>query len=346
MKAMLQQLLDGQDLTEAQATQLLDALVEGHTDPALAGALLVALRQKGERPAEVLGLVRGLLARAVRPKLPRDQPLVDVVGTGGDGSDSVNLSTGAALLSAAMGHRVVKHGNRAVSSRCGSADVLSALGLDLGHPAHAAHRAQARLDAHGFTFLFAPHHHPAMGAVAPIRRALGIRTTFNLLGPLVNPARPELMLVGAFSPEAARLMAETLAQLDVQRAFVVHGAPGWDEPTPVGPFLQLEVRPGTVLESTVDPAEHGVPRCRPEELRGGDAPFNARLIRAALGGRPGPIQDALTLGAGLVAQLSGAAEDLAEGVHLARHCIATGRASLFMSRLAEPAEGAREVAHG
>lgn len=338
---LLDTLLDGRDLAEAEAHALVTALSGGEVPPALAGALLVALRQKGETAAEVRGAARALLDLARPPELPGGGATVDVVGTGGDGSDSVNLSTGAALLSASLGLRIVKHGNRAVSSRCGSADVLAALGLDLERPDPAAALARS-----GFCFLFAPDHHPAMRHVAPVRRALGVRTVFNLLGPLVNPARPDFMLVGSYSLPAARLLAGALAGLDVERAFVVHGTNGWDEPTPACPFHLLEVADGQVREVLVDPADHGLAPCTEADLRGGEALRNAHLLRAALGGRPGPVQDALVLGAGLVAQVSGLAPDLDAGLHLARRAVATGAAALTLARLPAPRAGAREVRHG
>jgi len=336
---LLQRLLDGQDLAEAEADGLLVAMAEEEIPAALAGALLVALRQKGETAAEIRGFACAMRRLARQPALLPGESLLDIVGTGGDGSGSLNLSTGAALLAAATGCRVVKHGNRAVSSRSGSADVPAALGLDLDE---AAAETLARC---GFSFLFAPNHHPAMRAIMPVRRALGIRTVFNVLGPLSNPAAPAHMVVGAFSAPVARRTAEALSGMPVERTFVVHGALGWDEPTPVGPFLLLDVRPGQVRERVVDPADHGVARCTAEDLRGGDAEHNARHLRRLLSGRPGSsrgARDALVLGAGLALQASGRARDLDQGLVLAAAALDEGRAAAVIDALAP----VRQVAHG
>src|SRR4030081_3807732 len=204
---------------------------------------------------------------------------VDIVGTGGDASGSLNISTGTALLAAACGVPVVKHGNRSVSSRCGSADVLEALGLAIPPEPQPA---VACLKDTGFTFLFAPHFHPATKAIAPIRAALGVRTVFNILGPLVNPAQPPLHLVGAFSLEVARLIADTFQGLPMERTFVVHGALGWDEPTPIGPFTLFDVRPGRVEMQVRHPSDYGLATCTAAGLAGGDAQQNARALEAVL----------------------------------------------------------------
>ncbi len=205
----------------------------------MAGALLAALRTKGVTPAEVRGLAGAMRALARKPALPEAPDAIDIVGTGGDASGSLNLSTGAALLAAACGLPVVKHGNRSISSRSGSADLLEALGLVLPLDETEAGRC---FEATGFTFLFAPYFHPAMKALAPIRAALGIRTVFNLLGPLTNPAAPRFRLIGAYDEATAELMAGTLAGMDIERAWVVHGAAGWDEATPVGPLSGVRRR--------------------------------------------------------------------------------------------------------
>src|SRR6266403_4063505 len=202
----LEKLLNRRNLDELEAEDLLMQLTDPTGAQAMAGAILAALRTKGVVADEVRGFARGMRRLARRPQIPADLRAIDVVGTGGDASGSLNISTGTALLTAACGVPVVKHGNRSVSSRCGSADVLEALGLEIAPDAQAA---VACLEATGFTFLFAPHYHPATKAIAPIRAALGVRTVFNILGPLVNPAQPPLHLVGAFSPEVARLIADT-----------------------------------------------------------------------------------------------------------------------------------------
>ncbi|MGD8494574.1 MAG: anthranilate phosphoribosyltransferase [Gemmatimonadales bacterium] len=332
MTREIRRILGGGHLSETEAESVLRGLASGNVDPAVAGAVLVALRLKGETPEEVRGFARGMRALAVRPELPEalTRQAVDVVGTGGDGSGSLNLSTGSALLAAATGLPVVKHGNGSITSRSGSADVLAELGLPMPLEPEAAGRC---LEATGFTFLFAPRFHPAMKHVAGIRRALGVRTVFNLLGPLTNPAAPPFHVIGAWSEAVAEQIARCLAGLPIERAFVVHGAPGWDEPTPCGPFLLYDVRPGDVRARRRDPAELGLPRCVPKALLGGDAAFNARALRAALSGEDGPHRDALTLGAALALEVTGRARDLAEGLEIARGAIDAGDAGRLLDRL-------------
>jgi anthranilate phosphoribosyltransferase len=330
--AQLEQILQRRHLAEQDAADLLSRLIAEDVAPALAGAVLAALRAKGETADELRGFTRAMRALARRPVLPQGGPLVDTCGTGGDGSLSVNLSTGTALLAAACGVRVVKHGNRSVSSRAGSADVLEALGLELP----LADAAMAGLLARtGFTFLFAPHYHPAMKVLAPVRRALGVRTIFNLLGPLSNPAEPPFQLIGAFSQGAAALIAETLSGLPVERAFVVHGACGWDEATPVGPFVLFDVHHGRVTRTIRDPRSCGVPLCSPDALAGGSAAHNAARLAAALGGERGAHRDALVLGAALVLELTGACPDPRQGARRAGEAIDDGRAARVIAALRE-----------
>ncbi len=331
MKDILERLLDGGHLTEDEAAALLTALAEDRLPGAVAGAFLACLRLKRETPDEIRGFARAMRALARRPALPEGIRAVDIVGTGGDGSGSLNLSTGSALLAAASGLAVVKHGNRSVSSRCGSADVLEALGLGL--PLDEA-RAGECLRQTGFTFLFAPHYHPAMKALVPVRKALGVRTVFNILGPLTNPAEPPFMVVGAFSPEVAALMAEALSGLPIERAFVVHGSPGWDEATPCGPFTLFDVRPGSVSEEVRDPADYGIARCEPGDLAGGDAAENAAALREALTGERGPHRDALTLGAGLALEVAGEVATLTDGIRTAGATIDRGAAATLLGQLA------------
>jgi len=253
---------------------------------------------------------------------------VDSVGTGGDNSGSLNLSTGAGLLAAVAGARVVKHGNRSISSKSGSADVLESLGmrLPLGEQA-----AIDSLGALSFTFLFAPAYHPAMKSIMPVRGALGVRTVFNMLGPLTNPAAPPYQLVGAFSAGAAKLMAETLSGMPLERAFVVHGEPGWDEPSPAGEFLLYDVRPGGVAESVRTPEEYGFKRCQPAALQGGDAAHNAaELARVFNGDDKGPHREALLMGTSLILEVTGLAADRSAGVEMAAAAIDDGKAALFL----------------
>jgi anthranilate phosphoribosyltransferase len=332
MRETLERLLNRQDLGEAEAADLLVALTDASLSPAMGGALLAALRSKGLTAAEVRGFASAMRRLARRPVLPPGAPAVDVVGTGGDASGSFNISTGASLLSAALGLRVVKHGNRSVSSRSGSADLLECLGLSL--PLDET-RAGECLAATGFTFLFAPHYHPAMKEIAPVRRALGVRTVFNLLGPLTNPAEPAFGLIGAYSREAARLMAETLAGMPIARVFVVHGEPGWDEPTPCGPFELYDVQPGRIERSERDPRDVGLAPCAPDELAGGDAARNAAALRAVFTGEDrGPHRDALVLNAALVLELTGTERDPRAAVRAASEAIDRGDASRLLEKLA------------
>jgi anthranilate phosphoribosyltransferase len=329
--ALLDGLLDGKSLTEQQAHGLMHKLAEGELPEALSGALLAGLRAKGETADEIRGFATAMRELAVHPKIPDGAPTVDTVGTGGDGSGSLNLSTGTGLLAAACGSRVVKHGNRSVSSRSGSADMLECLGVPL--PLH-ERQAVDCLQATNFTFLFAPAYHPAMKAVVPVRGALSVRTVFNLLGPLTNPATPPYQLIGAFSPAATKLMAEALAGMPIERAFVVHGEPGWDEATPSGEFILHDVRNGKVTETVRTPEDYGLKRCKPEDLEGGDADHNAQeLVRVFSGEDKGAHRDALMMGASLVLEVQGVARDAKEGVEMAAAALDSGAATTLLTKL-------------
>jgi anthranilate phosphoribosyltransferase len=325
---VLDELLDGNALEESRSADLMRDLAGGEIEPALAGALLAALRAKGETAAEIRGFATAMRELAKQPAIPQGAPTVDTVGTGGDGSGSLNLSTGTGLLAAAAGARVVKHGNRSVSSKSGSADLLESLGMPMPLDEQ---QSIACLNALNFTFLFAPAYHPAMKAIMPVRGALGVRTVFNLLGPLTNPAAPPYQLIGAFSAPAAKLMAETLAGMPIERAFVVHGEPGWDEASPAGEFILYDVRPGSVTETRRTPEDYGVARCAPEALRGADAAHNAaELVRVLTGEDQGAHRDALIMGTSLVLEVVGIAADLGEGAERAAAAIDTGAAATFL----------------
>jgi anthranilate phosphoribosyltransferase len=335
--ALLDQLLDGKSLSEHQANALMHKLAEGDMPAALAGALLAGLRAKGETPEEIRGFATAMRDLAVHPAIPDGAPTVDTVGTGGDGSGSLNLSTGTGLLAAACGARVVKHGNRSVSSRSGSADMLECLGMPL--PLHEK-EAVACLAATGFTFLFAPAYHPAMKAVVPVRGALSVRTVFNMLGPLTNPAAPPFQLIGAWSYDAAKLMAETLAGMPIERAFVVHGAPGWDEATPIGEFVLFDVVPGKVSETTRAPEDYGLQRCAPADLAGGNAEHNANeLVRVFSGDDKGAHRDALMMGTSLVLEVQGSASDARQGIDMAAAALDDGNAATLLQRLHDHFQG-------
>ena len=328
---LLDSLAQRRDLTEAGAAQLLNLLTAPDLAPAMAGALLAALRTKGVTAAEVRGFAGAMRGLARKPKFAEGLDAIDIVGTGGDASGSLNLSTGAALLAAACGLPVVKHGNRSISSRCGSADLIEALGFALPLDETGAARCLA---ATGFTFLFAPYFHPAMKALAPIRAALGIRTVFNLLGPLTNPAAPRFRLIGAYDADTAELMAGTLAGMDVERAWVVHGAAGWDEATPIGPFTGFEVSRGAVRRHEIDPREFGLAPCAVGELEGGDAAANLAALLAVFEGRDrGAHLAALTLQCGLALFIAGRADSIRAGIDAARTAVDSGRAGEWLRRL-------------
>lgn len=331
MRDLLETLLGGTDLRQEQAEELLSALISTEVAPERKAAALAALRTKGETAEELRGLAMAMRAEALPVRPGPGAPLVDTCGTGGDGSHSFNVSTATSLVLAGLGLRVVKHGNRSVSSKCGSADVLEALGIPL---ATTAEQAEAQLADTGFTFLFAPVFHAATKAVVPVRRALGVRTAFNLLGPLSNPAAPQFQLIGAFDEEATRLMAHALSGMPITKAYVVHGEPGWDEATPCGRFLLCEVTAGKVEERRLDPlTDYGIERCAPEDLGGGDAEMNSGLMRQLLQGERGPIRDAVCLNAALVLQLTGRIADGREAVAAAGQALDSGRVQQVVDAL-------------
>jgi anthranilate phosphoribosyltransferase len=261
----LGRVLEGRDLARDEAREVMGEIMRGEATPAQIAGFLVALRSKGETAAEIAGSAEAMREHVVRVRPARDD-LVDTAGTGGDRAHTLNISTAAALVAAAAGAAVAKHGNRAVSSACGSADVLEALGFRLQLEPE---RIARSIDELGFGFMFAPTHHPAMRHAAPVRRELGTRTVFNVLGPLTNPAGARAQVVGVYSAELVGTIASVLAQLGARHAFVVHGAGGIDELSPAGPNLVGEVVDGTFRERTIDPLDLGVARCSPDELVGG-----------------------------------------------------------------------------
>jgi anthranilate phosphoribosyltransferase len=342
-RELLQQLCERRDLSQAQAEELLAQLTDPGIAPAMAGALLAALSTKGVVAEELRGLAQAMRRLALPTGIAANLRAIDIVGTGGDASGSFNISTGTALLTAACGVPVVKHGNRSVSGRCGSADMLQALGISIPADAPAA---AACLAATGFTFLFAPHYHPATRALAPIRAALGVRTVFNILGPLVNPAQPPLHLIGAFSLDVARLMADTFAGLPIERTFVVHGAEGWDEPTPIGPFTVFDVRPGRVDAGLRSPADYGLKPCTAADLAGGDAQCNARALQAVLSGEDrGAHRDCLLLGTALALEIAGETQHPQEGIARASAAIDSGAARHLLEALREQRPAASPAEH-
>jgi anthranilate phosphoribosyltransferase len=323
MQATLARLLDGHDLTRDEAREAMNTIMSGEATPAQIGGFLVALRLKGETADEIAGCAEAMRAHVLAVH-PQREDLVDTAGTGGDGGRTFNISTAAALVAAAAGAGVAKHGNRAVSSASGSADVLEALGFELELPPE---RIAESIDTLGFGFLFAPTHHPAMKHAAPVRKELAARTVFNVLGPLTNPAGARAQVVGVYSPDLVKTLAEVLAALGARRAFVVHGAGGIDELSPAGPNLVYEVVDGGVREREIDPLALGIARCAPEVLRGGSPEENAAAIREVFEGGNGGRRDAILLNAAGAIAAGGHAQDLREGLELARKAVESGAAA-------------------
>ena len=331
IQSWIVELLDGRNLTRAEARDCMEEIMNGDATQAQIAGFLVALRAKGETADEIAGCAEAMRDHvlAVQPTRP---DLVDTAGTGGDGKQTLNISTAAALVAAAAGAGVAKHGNRAASSQTGSADVLEALGFNLELTPE---RIAASIDELGFGFMFAQAHHPAMKHAAPVRRELGTRTVFNVLGPLTNPARARAQVVGVYSDDLVRPVAEALAQLGSRRAFVVHGADGIDELSPTGPNHVCEVVDGRVRERTIDPAELGIERCDLRELAGGSPPENAARIRSIFEGVRSGARDAVLLNAAGAIAAGGHAEDLREGLELAREAVDSGAARTRLDELVE-----------
>lgn len=311
-------------LSRQEARAAMDLLLAGETTPAQSGAFLMGLRVKGETEAEVAGLVDGMRAASIKIA-PARRPLLDLCGTGGDGLGTFNISTAASIVAAGAGAAVAKHGNRSASSRCGSADVLEALGVPIDL---APDRARAAVDEVGFAFLFAPLYHPAMKHVGPVRKELRIRTIFNLLGPLSSPAGVDHQLVGVYDDGARRLMAGVLTLLGVRSAWVVHGQGGVDEMSIAGPTSVSAV--GALAaeraDFTVNPQDAGLSPSPLESLRGGDARDNAAIIERVLSGERGPCRDVTLLNAGAALRIAGLSPDLREGVARAAEAIDSGSA--------------------
>jgi anthranilate phosphoribosyltransferase len=329
IQSAIQQVLDGHDLGRDEARDVMSTVMSGECTPAQIAGFVVALRAKGETADEIAGCAEAMRAHALAVRPQRDD-LVDTAGTGGDGARTINISTAAALVAAAAGAGVAKHGNRAVSSASGSADVLEALGFALELPPE---RIALSIDELGFGFLFAPAHHPAMRHAAPVRRELATRTVFNVLGPLTNPAGARAQIVGVYAPELVRTIADVLSLLGARRAYVVHGAHGIDELSPAGPNLVCEVADGAVREYELDPLDLDVERCDPAELTGGSPEENATAIREVFAGADGGRRNAILLNAAGAIAAAGHADDLAEGLALARQAVDSGAAGERLEEL-------------
>jgi anthranilate phosphoribosyltransferase len=328
VKALIARVVGGARLAEPEAGEAMTAIMDGAATPAQIGAFLAALAVRGETEDEVVGFARAMRARAVPI---RSHGAVDTCGTGGDGACTFNISTVVSFVVAACGVPVAKHGNRSSSGACGSADVLEALGFRLDPPVETVQRS---LDGVGWAFLFAPAFHASTRHAVGPRRELGVRTAFNLLGPLTNPARPEAQVVGVPRPELVPFVARCLGRLGVKRALVVHGA-GLDEIALHGTTSAAELQDDTVRETTIAPAELGMKPAPHEELKGGDAAFNAEIVRRVLAGERGPRRDVVVLNAAAAVQVAGRAPSLAEGAARAAEAIDSGAAARLAERAKE-----------
>lgn len=326
---ILEQLLRGDDLTQTQAHAVMQAIMSGTLGEAQISALLIALRTKGEGIAEIAGFAAAMREAAVKIS-PAVEGAVDTCGTGGDGRHTFNVSTATALLTAALGIPVAKHGNRAVSSRCGSADLLEALGVNVNLSPAAVTKS---IETVGIGFLFAPHHHPAMKYAAPVRKQLGVRTVFNILGPLTNPAGVKRQLLGVYREDLTEPLAHVLKALGSERAFVVHGLDGTDEVSISGETLVSALAGGQVHTFRFTPEEAGLARADLDQIAGGAAEENAAHLRALFAGQAGARRDATLLNTGFVVHLAGRATDVRAGVVLAAEAIDDGRASALLDNL-------------
>lgn len=334
IKEAIQALVVGKSLSMDEAAQVMSEIMEGQVTPAQFGAFVTALRLKGETVEEIAGLAKTMRAKAIQVRVKG--PVVDTCGTGGDGSATFNISTVAAFVVAGAGLKVAKHGNRAMSSQCGSADVLEALGVKIELTAQQVERC---LEEIGIGFMFAPAFHPAMKYAAAPRREIGIRTVFNILGPLTNPARAAAQVIGVYDGALTAVMAEVLKELGAVRAFVVHGEDGLDELSTTGESRVAELRGGQVRSYIVRPEDFGLPRARMADLQGGSAAENAEIIRRILAGERGAKRDIVVLNAGAGIAAGGKAADIAEGIGLAERAIDSGAAQERLARLVEFCQG-------
>ncbi|MBM3776503.1 MAG: anthranilate phosphoribosyltransferase [Acidobacteria bacterium] len=332
LTAHLHRLVERENLTREAAEEAMQAILEGRARAAEIAAFLVALRMKGETVDELVGFARAM-RRAAEPVDPglEGEPLLDTCGTGGDARGTFNVSTLAALVAAGAGVKVAKHGNRSISSRCGSADLLEALGVRISMTAADAARAIREV---GIGFLFAPAIHTAMKHAQPVRLELKMRTVFNLLGPLTNPAGATAQLVGAASEEAAELMAGALAGLGLERGLVVHGSDGADEITTTGPTLAFEIAAGKITRRRLDPEDFGIEPAAPESLHGGDRDTNCRIAREILAGAAGPARDLVLVNAAAALVVVGRARNFRQGVAIAAESINSGAARAKTEALA------------
>jgi len=337
-KALIAKVATGASLTREESAAAFDRMMSGEATPSQMGGLLMALRVRGETVEEITGAVTTMRSKMLGVKAPADA--VDVVGTGGDASGSYNISTCAAFIVAGAGVPVAKHGNRALSSKSGAADVLQALGVKIDLDAAAVGRC---INEAGIGFMFAPSHHPAMKNVGPTRVELGTRTIFNLLGPLSNPASVKRQMIGTFSRHWIEPMAQVLNNLGSESIWVVHGSDGLDEITTAGTTAVAELKDGRVRSFEISPEDAGLKTAKPEALRGGDAEHNAKALLAVLQGKPGAFRDVSVLNAAAALIVAGKAQDLKDGAALAAKSIDSGEAEGRLDRLIAVSNAAPEA---
>ena len=340
--SLIEKLQRREDLTVDEAAAAMGEIMDGRASSAQIAGLLIALAMKGERPSEVVGLARTMRLRAV-PLSKTFDPVFDTCGTGGDRSHTFNVSTVSALVVAASGVRVAKHGNRSVSSQCGSADLFEALGVNINAPPPVVERC---LEEAGIAFFLAPTFHPSMRHAGPTRKELGVRTAFNLLGPLTNPAGASRQLVGVPRPELTELVARSLGLLGSERAWVVHGADGLDEISTTGYTKISECRDGSVNTFYLHPSDVRIPKASPETLRGGGADDNARIARDVLAGEAGAPRDIVLLNAGAALFIAGAVSSISDGLVRAADALDSGRAADVLATLVRVSNASPEVARG
>ncbi|MBP2073318.1 MULTISPECIES: anthranilate phosphoribosyltransferase [Thermoanaerobacterium] len=322
LKEAIEKIVMGENLTESEAKSAMDSIMKGESSSALIGGYLIGLRMKGETVDEITGSAKSMIGNAVKLKL--DSPyVIDTCGTGGDGGRTFNISTAVAIITSSAGVKIAKHGNRAVSSKSGSADVLSELGVKIDLEPEITKKF---IDDVGFGFLYAPKYHSAMKNVAPIRRELGLRTVFNILGPLTNPASAKGQVLGVYDKKLTHVLAEVLLKLGCERALVVYGNDGLDEITTTTTTTVSEVKNGTVIDYTIDPHDYGINLSKDTDINGGDSKENAKIILDILEGQKGPKRDIVVLNSAAALYVGKAVDNIKEGVLLAEHLIDSGAA--------------------